>query len=63
MGSTALALVDVPKLEKWTRGTGLPLERRRGVLTFIGEEIVARQTCGGSFLIGENVLTIYAADS
>jgi multidrug efflux pump subunit AcrA (membrane-fusion protein) len=60
-GGTALALVDVPTEEEWTARTGLPLQQRRGVLTFIGEEIVARQTTGGSFHIGDNVLTIYTA--
>lgn len=61
MGSTALALVDVPTEEQWTERTGLPLLRRHEVLTFIGGEIVATQAPGGgSFIIGDNVLTIYA---
>lgn len=61
MGSTTLALVDVPTEEQWTERTGLPLLRRHEVLTFIGEEIVATQApSGGSFIIGDSVLTIYA---
>ena len=62
MGTTALAIVDVPTEENWTKHTGLPPEQRHGVLAFIGGEIVTRQTSGGSFLIGDNVLTIYAAE-
>jgi len=61
MGVHALAIVDVPTPDKWVARTGLPLERRAEILNFIGEEIVAQQTTrGGSFIIGENVLTIYA---
>ncbi|MBK9337667.1 MAG: hypothetical protein IPM98_14325 [Lewinellaceae bacterium] len=60
MGSTALAIVDIPPPDRWVARTGLPLERRDEILNFIGEEIVAQQTTGGgSFLVGENVLTIY----
>lgn len=61
MGSNALALVDVPTPDTWEARTGLPRERRAEILNFIGEEIVAQQTIsGGSFIVGENVLTIYA---
>ena len=61
MGTTALVLVDVPPEEDWTNRTGLPRLQRRGILTFIGEEILARQAPGGSFIIGANVLTVYSA--
>lgn len=61
MGSTALAVVDIPPPDRWVARTGLPLERRGEILNFIGEEIVAHQTTrGGSFIVGENVLTIYS---
>lgn len=61
MGVHALAIVDVPTPDTWLARTGLPPERRAEILHFIGEEIVARQTTrGGSFIVGENVLTIYA---
>jgi hypothetical protein len=60
MGINALAIVDVPTPDNWVARTGLPLERRDEILNFIGEEIVAKQTTrGGSFIVGENVLTIY----
>lgn len=61
MGVHALAIVDVPTPDNWLARTGLPPERRSEILHFIGEEIVSRQTTrGGSFIVGENVLTIYA---
>jgi hypothetical protein len=61
MGFNALAIVDVPTPDNWVSRTGLPLERRAEILNFIGEEIVAQQTIrGGSFIVGENVLTIYS---
>ncbi|MCK6693632.1 MAG: hypothetical protein L6Q97_16235 [Thermoanaerobaculia bacterium] len=61
MGINALAIVDIPPPDRWEARTGLPLARRDEILHFIGAEIVARQTVsGGSFVVGENVLTIYA---
>lgn len=61
MGVHALAIVDVPTPDNWESRTGLPPERRDEILNFIGEEIVAQQTIsGGSFIVGENVLTIYS---
>ncbi len=61
MGFNALAIVDVPTPDNWVSRTGLPIERRAEILNFIGEEIVAQQTIrGGSFIVGENVLTIYS---
>lgn len=58
----ALALVEVPSLENWQKTTQLPLEKRADVLNFIGEQVVLAQTGGGgSFIVGENVLTIYSS--
>ncbi len=60
MGVHALIIVDAPTPDMWEDKTGLPPERRAEILNFIGEEIVATQTIsGGSFIVGENVLTIY----
>jgi hypothetical protein len=58
-GGDALVIVDIPKPEQWEARTKLPLNVRMDVLTFIGEAIVARHASGGSFLIGDSVLTIY----
>jgi hypothetical protein len=60
-GGDALAIVDIPTPDQWEARTKLPRDRREKVLTFIGEQIVEDQTGGeGSFIIGENVLTIYS---
>lgn len=60
-GSDALVIVDIPTEAQWPSHTQLPLNRRDPILTFIGEQIVAdRVSSNGSFLIGENVLTVYA---
>ena len=59
-GGDALAIVEIPTETNWPATTNLPLEKRNDVLRFIGEQIVVDQTGGtGSFIIGENVLTIY----
>jgi hypothetical protein len=60
-GGNALAIIAIPEEKNWTAVTQLPLEQRDTVLRFIGEQVVDRQTTGGrgSFIIGDNVLTIY----
>ena len=60
-GGNALAIIDIPTVKNWTAVTQLPVEQRDIVLHFIGEQVVDRQTTGGrgSFIIGDNVLTIY----
>lgn len=60
MGYGALAIVAVPSSNEWELKTGMPREKRLEVLNFIGAEIVRRQTYQGSFIIGDNVVTIYA---
>lgn len=59
MGYGALAIVAVPSLTEWELKTGIPREKRLDVLNFIGEEIVRRHTYNGSFIIGDQVITIY----
>ena len=58
-GGDALVIVDIPPPDKWEVRTKLSLDVRMEVLTFIGENVVADHASGVSFLIGENVLTIY----
>jgi hypothetical protein len=59
-GGNALAIIDIPTEKHWTAVTQLPIEQRETVLRFIGEQVVDRETHGrGSFIIGDNVLTIY----
>ena len=59
-GGDALVILDIPTKEQWTKLTGLPREKRKEVLTFIGEQIVVDNISGtGSFIIGENVITFY----
>jgi hypothetical protein len=59
-GGNALAIIDIPTEKKWTVVTQLPIEQRETVLRFIGEQVVEKETRGrGSFIIGENVITIY----
>lgn len=60
MGYGALAIVAVPSSNEWELKTGMPREKRMDVLNFIGEEIVRRQTSNGSFIIGDDVITIYS---
>lgn len=56
-------IVDVPTQENWEKVTQLPLEKRMAILSFIGEHIVINETNNkGSFIIGENVLTVYSGD-
>ncbi len=60
-GGDALVIIDIPTAETWEKRTKLPLHLRGEVLQFIGEEVLQRETgMSGSFVIGENVLTIYA---
>lgn len=60
MGHTALILVEIPTPENWVARTNLPLERREETLNFIGEELVLKEVpYGGSFIVGEQVLSIY----
>ena len=60
MGYGALAIVAVPSSNEWELKTGMPREKRLEVLNFIGEEILRRQTYKGSFIIGDDVITIYS---
>lgn len=60
MGIKALTLVDAPSPEQWTSRTGLPRECREAVLEFIGAEVVAHQAHRGYFIVGENVISIFA---
>ena len=60
MGYGALAIVAVPPSNEWELKTGMPREKRLEVLNFIGEEIIRRQTSNGSFVIGDDVITIYS---
>jgi hypothetical protein len=60
MGYGALAIVAVPSSNEWELKTGMPREKRLEVLNFIGEEILRRQTSNGSFIIGDDVITIYS---
>lgn len=61
-GGDALVIVAIPTKEEWEATTKLPVERRKDILTFIGEQIVVDQVSGtGSFIIGENVITVYRA--
>lgn len=60
-GGDALVIVAIPTEAQWEAETKLPLAKRMDTLTFIGEQIVADKiSSGGSFIIGENVLTFYA---
>ncbi len=59
-GGNALVIIDIPTKQHWTAKTQLPIEQRDIVLRFIGEQVVESQTKGrSSFIIGDNVLTIY----
>lgn len=60
MGYGALAIVAVPSSNDWELKTGMPREKRLEVLNFIGEEIVRKKTYRGSFIIGDDVITIYS---
>ena len=60
MGYGALAIVAVPSSNEWELKTGMPREKRLDVLNFIGAEIVRRKTYQGSFIIGDDVITIYS---
>lgn len=61
-GGDALVILAIPTAAKWEAETRLPLSERMDTLTFIGEQIVADKISGaGSFVIGENVMTFYAA--
>ncbi len=60
-GGDALVILAVPAPAQWEAETQLPLSSRTETLTFIGEQIVADHISeGGSFIIGENVVTFYA---
>lgn len=57
---SATALIGVPRPEYWEAKTKIPLERREKVLTYIAEYVIDEKLGGnGSFLIGEDVLTLY----
>jgi hypothetical protein len=60
MGYGALAIVSIPSSNEWEHKTGMPREKRLEVLNFIGEEIVRRQTYKGSFIIGDEVISVYS---
>lgn len=62
-GGDALAIVDIPSPDQWEARTKLPLDARSEVLTFIAETVVADHASGGSYLIGESVITIYGRGS
>ncbi|MCC6842519.1 MAG: hypothetical protein WBP33_06710 [Saprospiraceae bacterium] len=62
-GGKALVILDIPTPDQWTARTGLPLAQRKKVLNFIGEQIVLDKiSSGGSFIIGENVITFYGQE-
>ncbi|HQX43291.1 MAG: hypothetical protein KA251_00445 [Saprospiraceae bacterium] len=59
-GGKALVILDIPTPDQWTARTGLPLSQRKKVLNYIGEQIgLDKISSGGSFIIGENVITFY----
>ncbi|MCC6727561.1 MAG: hypothetical protein IT258_23855 [Saprospiraceae bacterium] len=59
-GGDALAIIDIPNDMRWETRTKLPKEQRMEILQFIGQQVVVDQTSGrGSFVIGDDVLTIY----
>lgn len=60
-GGNALAIVELPTPEQWTARTGLPAETRGAVTEFMGQQLVAQQAPGGSFKVGDDVLTLYSA--
>jgi len=61
-GGDALVIVAIPTAAQWEAETKLPLAKRMDTLTFMGEQILAdKVSSGGSFIIGENVMTFYAA--
>lgn len=63
MGYTALIIVEIPTEADWVSRTNLPLERREETLNFIGEELVLQEVpYGGSFIVGENIITIYGEE-
>lgn len=60
-GGDALVIVEIPTADQWESRTRLPLEQRERTLTYIAEQIVEDKISGnGSFIIGENVITLYA---
>lgn len=60
-GGNALAIVELPTPEQWTARTGLPSETREAVTAFMGQQLVEQQAPGGSFQVGDDVLTLYSA--
>lgn len=62
-GGNALVILDIPSPDQWIERTGLPLVQRNKVLNYIGEQIVLDKiSSGGSFIIGENVITFYGPE-
>lgn len=62
-GYGTFLIVDVPTPDQWEARTQLPLAKRSDVLNFIGEHLVIHETHGkGSYIIGENVLTVYSGE-
>ncbi len=60
-GSEVASVVfGVPNPGQWEAKTGIPFDRREKVLTYIAEYFMDEKLDGnGSFLIGEDVVTVY----
>lgn len=60
-GGEALAVIDVPTTNEWTRHTGLPAHTREPLLRFIGATVAHDQTANhaGRYELGTDTLTIY----
>ncbi len=65
MGSgDTVALIGVPNREQWEAKTNIPLGRRELVLSYIAEWVMDDSTDGlGSFIIGEDVVTVYGEEA
>lgn len=60
-GGDALAIINIPNENQWEGTTKIGLDSRNATLQFIGEQVIEDQNSGsGSFLIGDDFLTIYS---
>ncbi len=41
-GNDAIAFIEAPSADRWTKHTGLPLKQRNDVLIYIGEQVIAK---------------------
>ena len=57
-GGDCLAIIYIPLIKEWESQTGINVERRPEILSFIAQQVILDQAPNGKFKIQEHTITI-----